>query len=391
MMRKWPGLRVVSLLGLFLLSLGLSPVSARPSETTGVTAKTIKIGGIFAKLQAGSAVALPILQGYELGFKQINDRGGVLGRKIDYITENDNYDPQQTLPAAKRLVQNSGVFAFAGVFGSDDSNQVLPYLESEQIPFFDPIGGGADVKGKHWVWQSEPSYAREGKVMGTYMARKLHARKVAFVYQVGVNESELAAVKSRMAAVHGDVLAVPYGAQDVDLSKQVARVQQYGPDIIVLAGTLIPTSSFLRLAVATGLKPRLGFFANYPQGDPTWVNLASGGAEGALVTSYADLTGKNKVAAAYRAALKKYGGKYTNYGLYGYFNANLFVRALKYAGKNPTRSSLQRAFDTKFRKYKSGFTGILNWTPTYRFGVTQFKVYRIHKLSFIPLTGWLSS
>src|SRR5947209_1296314 len=128
-----------------------SPVSAKPAGTTGVSAHSIKVGGIFAKLQAGSAVALPILGGYELGFKEANAHGGVIGRKIDYVTENDNYDPQQTLPAAKRLVQNAGVFAFAGVFGSDDSNQALPYLESQQIPFFDPIGGGADVKGKHWV------------------------------------------------------------------------------------------------------------------------------------------------------------------------------------------------------------------------------------------------
>jgi hypothetical protein len=66
------------------------------------------------------------------------------------------------------------------------------------------------------------------------------------------------------------------------------------------------------------------------------------------------------------------------------------VRALKLAGSNPSRSSLQHVLDTKFRGYKSGFTGALNWTPSYRYGVKQFKIYKIHGSSFVPITGWLS-
>jgi branched-chain amino acid transport system substrate-binding protein len=376
---------------IWLLLLPFQFVTAASNVTTGISAHVIKLGGIYAKLGPASAIAVPILKGYELAFKEVDARGGVYGRKIQYVTENDNYDPSQTLPQARRLVQEVGVFAMVGLFGSDDSNQALPYLESQHIPFFDPIGGGADVKGKHWVWQTEPSYAREGIVMARYMAKKLHVHRVAVLYQVGVNEPEVAAIKSHLAPYHAMVLAVPYKATDLDMSSELTRVRQFNPDIVVLTGTLVPTSLFVRDAAATGYKPSLGYFANYPLGDPSWVALTSGAAEGSLVSSYADLTGKNATARAYRAALKRFGGTYSNYGLYGYFNATLFLRALRLAGKNPTRIGLQHVLDTKFRHYKPDLTGELNWTPTYHYGVTQFKIYRIHGTSFVPVTGWLNS
>jgi ABC-type branched-subunit amino acid transport system substrate-binding protein len=135
----------------------------------------------------------------------------------------------------------------------------------------------------------------------------------------------------------------------------------------------------------------MGFLANYPMGDPLWLALVGPAAEGNRVTSYADLTGHNKVAGAYRRAIARYGGeKYSNYGLYGYFNATLFSVALKKAGKKPTRASLRHALDSSFRHYRTGFTGNLNWTPKQHYGARQFKVYEIHDGKFQPVTGWLN-
>jgi hypothetical protein len=138
--------------------------------------------------------------------------------------------------------------------------------------------------------------------------------------------------------------------------------------------------------------PKYGFIANYPMGDPLWLALiGAANGEGNHVSSYADLTGHNVVAKAYRAAIATYHGeKYSNYGLYGYFNAMLFFKALKLAGKNLTRASLQHVLDYKFRHYDTGFTGRINWTPTQHYGARQFKMYRIHNGSFVPVTGWLN-
>jgi ABC-type branched-subunit amino acid transport system substrate-binding protein len=379
-------------LGGVLLAAAISPVHGAQAQPE-LSSKSIKIGGVFASFGSPSVLASPILAGYKLAFKAANAHGGIYGRRIDYVTQDDNYDPSKTVPAVRQLVQAQHIFAVAGIFGSDDSNAALPYLESAHVPFVDPIGGGASVSGRHWVWQSEPEYAREGTVIGSYLGQHLHVHRVAVLYQVGINEPEVAAIKTRLKSFHGSVKPVPYHATDVAMSPQLAQVRQYNPDIVVLLGTLVPTSQFVKTAAGNGYRPKKGYFANYPQGDPTWLQLTSGQTNGSLVSSYADLTGNNAESRAYRNAIKHYDRhqQYTNYGLYGYFNGGLLIRALRLAGKNPSRSALQRVLDTKFRNYKSSFTGVLNWTQSYRYGVRQFKIYRISGSQFKPLTGWLSS
>lgn len=228
--------------------------------------------------------------------------------------------------------------------------------------------------------------------MARYLGTTLHVRRVAVLYQVGIGEPQVAALKSTLPRYGASVVAVaPYQATDSNLSGQVIRLRSASPDIVVLNGTPVPTSAFMQYAQLLGYKPKDGFIANYPMGDPLWLRLVGSSAEGNYVSSYADLTGHNRVAAAYRRAIARYGGdKYSNYGLYGYFNATLFFRALTLTGRNLTRSRLQYTLDHAFRQYASGFTGKLNWTPSQRYGVRQFKIYRIHNGSFRPVTGWLN-
>lgn len=361
-------------------------------QDPGVSAHGITLGGVIDQTGKGTLISKPILGGYELAVKEINARGGINGRKVAYSALSDNYDPSQTLPLVKELVESDRVFAVMGVFGSDDANVALPYLERNHVPFFDPIGGGADVLHKHWVWQTEPDYAREGRVMARYVTSSLHAKRVGVLYQVGVGEPQRDALKAALPSLHASLVATAsYESTDTNLQGQVLRLKSANPDVVILNGIPTATAAFMSYARLLAFHPQSGFLASYPMGDPLWLGLVGPSAEGNRVTSYADLTGRNKVASAYRAAIRKYGGeKYSNYGLYGYFNATLFFSALKQVGKKPTRARLQHVLDYKYRRYKTGFTGNLNWTPSQHYGARQFKVYQIRDGKFLPVTGWLN-
>lgn len=365
---------------------------ARPAAETGVSATAIKIGGVIDQTGRGTVISTHILAGYKLAIAQVNARGGIKGRKIEYTALSDNYDPSQTLPQLKQLVESNGVFALLGVFGSDDVNVAAPYVEEHHVPLFDPIGGGVDIRGKHWIWQTEPDYAREGKVMARYVAKTLKDKRVAVLYQVGIGEPQRDAIKKALpgygATFAGDA---SYTSTDSNLSGQVLRLRGDHPDIIVLNGTPTPTTAFVHYAQLLAYKPKDGFLANYPMGDPLWVDLiGKSAAEGIHVSSYADLTGKNSVASAYRKAIAAFHGEaYSNYGLYGYFNATLLFKALQLAGKNLTRTGLQRILDTRFHRYNTGFAGTITWTPKQRYGAREFKIYRIHNGAFLPVTSWL--
>jgi ABC-type branched-subunit amino acid transport system substrate-binding protein len=365
---------------------------AAPSREPGVTASSIKIGGILDQTGHGTLVSKPILAGYDLAITEANATGGINGRKIDYSAANDNYDPSQTLSKAKDLVEGQNVFAILGIFGSDDAAVAAPYLQRQQVPFFDPIGGGVNLGNDPWIWQTEPDYGREGRVIARYAATTLHAKRVAVVYQVGVGEKQVAAIRATLPRFHAAMVGTAsYNSTDSNLQGQVIRIRSDNPDLVVLNGTPTPTAAFLQYARLLNFSPKDGYIANYPMSDPLWLALTGANSEGDYVCSYADLTGNNGVAKKYRAAITKYNGEaYSNYGLYGYFNASLFLKALKLVGKNLTRKRLQQVLDTKFRHYKTGFTGNLNWTPTQHYGARQFKMYKIHNHQFVPVTGWLN-
>jgi branched-chain amino acid transport system substrate-binding protein len=366
--------------------------SVRPAGDPGVSASTIKLGSVIDQTGRGTVISTHILAGYKLAIDEINAKGGINGRKIDFTALSDNYDPSQTLPQVKQLVESDGVFALLGVFGSDDARVAVPYTEQHHVPLFDPVGGGVDITGKHWVWQTEPDYGREGQVIGRYAAQTLHAKRVAILYQAGIGEPQRDALRKALPKYHASLVdAESYQATDSNLNGQVLRLRGANPDVIVLNGTPTPTAAFMQYARLLGYRPKDGFIANYPMGDPLWISLVNASAaEGVLVSSYADLTGKNAEARAYRKAIARYHGEaYSNYGLYGYFNAGLLIRALKLTGKHPTRTGLQKVLDTRFRHLDTGFAGTITWTPKQRFGARQFKIYRIHNGAFVPVTGWL--
>jgi branched-chain amino acid transport system substrate-binding protein len=369
--------------------------AALPTHRTadpGVSNQSIKLGSVIDQTGRGTVISLHILAGYKLAIDEVNAHGGINGRNIEFTALSDNYDPSQTLPQLKALVEQDGMFALLGVFGSDDVRVAAPYVEQHHIPLFDPIGGGIDIAGKKWMWQTEPDYAREGKVIAKYLATSLHAKKVAVLYQVGIGESQRDAIKRTLAKYGASMVAdASYAATDNNLNGQVLRFRGANPDAVVLNGTPIPTAAFMQSAAILHFRPKDGFIANYPMGDPFWLALIGSTGEGNRVSSYADLTGKNSVAARYRKAIATYHGEaYSNYGLYGYFNATLLFQALKLTGKNLTRAGLQKVLDTDFRHYDTGFAGKINWTAGQRYGARQFKIYRIHSGKLLPITGWLT-
>lgn len=365
---------------------------SRPLQEPGVSTGSIKIGSVIDQTGRGTVISTHILAGYKLAVTEVNSHGGIRGRKIDFSALSDNYDASQTLPEVKQLVESDRVFALLGIFGSDDARVAAPYLEQHRVPLFDPIGGGVDITGKHWIWQTEPDYGREGIVIARYVATKLHAKRVAILYQVGIGEVQRDALRKTLPRYGASLVAdQSYQATDSNMDGQVLKLKSANPDIIVLNGTPTPTAAFVHYAALLGYRPKDGFIANYPMGDPLWIALlGNSSAEGNRVSSYADLTGHNKVAAAYRRAIARYHGEaYSNYGLYGYFNATLFFKALNLAGKHLTRTALQRVLDTRFRHYNTGFAGTLTWTPKQRFGARQFKIYQIRNGRFDPVTPWL--
>src|SRR3954447_26721688 len=119
-----------------MLSLAF-PAFAEP----GISKDKITIGA-YLPLQSGlSAGATQLRDGADAYFRFVNDSGGIHGRKIEWLVENDSYNPQQTVAVVKKLVDRDGVFAIVSTLGTATNLAVLPFLTERKVPLINPAGG----------------------------------------------------------------------------------------------------------------------------------------------------------------------------------------------------------------------------------------------------------
>ncbi|MET7773585.1 ABC transporter substrate-binding protein [Nocardia sp. NPDC005366] len=155
-------------------------------QTTGITDTSIKIGGAYPLSGPASAYAeLP--KGIRAYFDYINaEKGGIDGRKVEYLVRDDGYQPPKTVEEVRRLVEQDQVFAVFQTLGTPTSSAVWDYLNQRQVPQIFVAGGatqwGADT-AHPWTIGWQPSYLAEGRVFAQYVRQQKPDAKVAVLYQ----------------------------------------------------------------------------------------------------------------------------------------------------------------------------------------------------------------
>jgi len=120
---------------LAVAAFALLPLAGHAADTPGVTKDTIKIG-MFGPLTGPTAVgSLPLL-GATAIYKNVNDNGGINGRKIEVLVEDDACDPNKTIAATKKLMSQDQVFMIHGGWCSGTVMAIKPELKNHpDLPF----------------------------------------------------------------------------------------------------------------------------------------------------------------------------------------------------------------------------------------------------------------
>src|SRR5262249_21880944 len=100
------------------------------AEETGVTADTIKIG-IFGPITGPASVFAKTIYGAAAVYKDINGRGGINGRKIDLVIEDDGCDPNKGIAAVKKLLSQDQVFMLHGAFCTSVALAIKPEIAKD--------------------------------------------------------------------------------------------------------------------------------------------------------------------------------------------------------------------------------------------------------------------
>ncbi len=258
------------------------------SADPGVTKDKVILGS-FLPLQSGLAAgATQMKEGCDAYFKYINGSGGVNGRKIEWIVENDSYNPQQTAAVVKKLVDRDEVFAIVSTLGTVTNLAVLPFLAQRGVPIVNPAGGHMllNKPTDKNVFGILPLSSEIGESMADFAVTKLGAKRVAIFFQndqFGKDQRD-GAVEALKKHNLQSVAEASYVPSDVDVSAQVVALKQANPDAVVLG--IIPKHAalFVKEAQRLGWKPKI--VGHNTVADPVVLDLA--GAE-ALEGVYVNL------------------------------------------------------------------------------------------------------
>ena len=329
----------------------------------GMTPKTIKIGFITSQTGVASSSFSDAAEGVQARFAWQNAHGGVDGRKIEVVSADDQSSPAQFLTAAQDLVANKDVFAVIPF--SSFTFAGARYLQQQGVPVVGDAFDGYEWYQKPYSNMFNYAFAvsaEQGNTFYTnsYLGKMLKAIGVTKlgVLAYGISPSSQASVKAAEAAAKAEGigicyenLSVPFGGSD--FTADVLQIKSAGCNGIV--GSFVDASD---IALSNALK-QAGYTGKqlyYTGYDQEVLDSASArtAMNGDYFTASAELEQPNPALKTMLTSLKDYAPAYKgglpDLGLYGsYVAADLLIKGLEAAGKNPTRASFMSAL----RKVKS--------------------------------------
>jgi branched-chain amino acid transport system substrate-binding protein len=229
-----------SLLATVLFAL-TAAVPAVAADTPGVTATEIKIGNTDA--YSGPASAYSVIAKLETAFfKMVNDRGGVAGRKINFVSLDDGYSPPKTVEQVRRLIEEDQVALLFNTLGTPTNSAIQRYVNQKQVPHLF-ISTGADKFGDYqhfpWTMGFQPSYRTEAQIYSKYILANKPDAKIGVLYQNDdLGKDYVGGVKD----VLGDnfdkmVITASYETTDPTIDSQITSLQAAGANVLLVGAT----------------------------------------------------------------------------------------------------------------------------------------------------------
>ena len=320
----------------------------------GITDDEIKIGGSYPFSGPASAYR-SIAEGAKAYFEKVNAEGGVDGRKINFITLDDAYEPPKAVQNARRLIQQEQVFALFNTLGTPNNVAIWDYVNKQKVPHLYVATGaslwGANPKAHPWTIGWQPDYVSESQAYGDYLDKNKPRAKVAVLYQNDAfGEDLLNGFKDAIKDTDIEIVAEEsYEVTDPTVSSQMAKLANSDADTFLNITT--PKFGAQAIAAADKLGWKVLHIINNVSASKLLVLEPAGldASQGLISTTYfKDPAGPewadDPAMKEYKSSIRKYSrlNPEDPFGVYGWGAAQTLVEALKNM-KEPTREALMDA------------------------------------------------
>lgn len=219
--------------------------AAGEADSSGDT-DALRVGLLFSLTGPAAPFGISERNGAKVVLDDINARGGINGRPVEYVEADDKSDPTEAAQQARALITQHRVDVIIGTTSGGNTMAFAPIAASSKVPVL-ATNGTIDVTSKDndfwpWVFRAAPSDLITAKVMFDQVISEGHRKIAVFAEETGYGDSTLEYLEELIAAQDGAELATVARAAvaDTDFSAQATKIRKADPDVVLLV-TSIPT------------------------------------------------------------------------------------------------------------------------------------------------------
>jgi branched-chain amino acid transport system substrate-binding protein len=223
-------------------TLASSAALAQKKYDTGASDTEIKIGNIMPYSGPASAYGI-IGKTEEAYFKMINDKGGINGRKIIFVTYDDGYSPPKAVEQVRKLVESDEVLAVFNPLGTPSNSAIQKYLNAKKIPQLFVATGATkwnDPKNFPWTIGWQPSYQSEAQIYAKWLIKEKPDAKVAILYQNDdFGKDYLKGTKDGLGAKGASMIIMEesYEVSEPSIDGHIVKIKAANPDVLLIYAT----------------------------------------------------------------------------------------------------------------------------------------------------------
>lgn len=322
------------------------------AQTQGVTDNEIVVGTVQDLSGPLAGYGKDARLGMQMRADEINAAGGIYGRKIKLVVEDDGYDPRRAQLAAQKMVQQDKIFAMIGSVGTAPVMAMMPLLLERNVFSLWPLTGARETYEplNRLKYSLTESYFNQVRTVLPVLIKQKGYKRIGVLYQD--DEYGLEVLRGTETALKD--LGMPivekssYKRGATDFSSQIAKLQAANLDLIVLGTLVRETVGAIAEARKNGWNDVafVGTTALYTHLIHKLGGKAMDGLYGVSISAipYPDDPRKDvrDWAASYKA---KFNEDPAIFSIYGYYYMGVFAQAAQKAGKNLTVDSFAAALE----------------------------------------------
>ena len=289
-----------------LFFLAVAPVWAAPESGP------IQIGQYASLTGKEASFGQSSHRGVVLAVEELNARGGVLGRPVEFLVEDIQSKAGESATAVKKLIARDGVVAVLGGNASTNSLEAAPICQAAAVPMIAISSTNPRVTAMGpYIFRVCFIDSFQGAVLAKFAGRTLHARRVALLTSVSASYSVgLSRVfRERFTAEGGTIVAEQkYGEGDKDFHAQLTAIKALSPDAIAATGYYTEAALICQQARELGLT--VPIFGGDGWESPLLIELGGRAVEGTYYSTHYSAESPAPEVRAFIASFRaRYGGE----------------------------------------------------------------------------------